>query len=825
MEPLLRDLRHTLRLLIVDRGFAAAALVTIAIGVGGTTAMFSVVYGVLLRPLPYPEPDRLVRVWEEHPGASARTGFRAVLSRPTWHAWSQASDTIEELGSFLVGSGAVQRDGGAQRMRAGSVTPSLFRVLRTSPAQGRLFAEADASVGAAPVVLLSDATWRDQFASNPSAIGAFLRIDGEDRRIVGVLPRDFTLPETGGDPTPVALYTPLRVPEIDPAARAVGIHLAIARLKPGVSIARAEAEGTARARHVDRPMADLVFGKGRPVEVRVRTLVDQITIDVRPVLLMLAGGIALVLLIACANLANLFLSRGRDRMRELAVRAALGAARGRLLRQLLTESLAIALAGGLLGAALGSALTAAVPAFAPASFPRVDQIRLDGWFLLIATLSAAFVGVASGLVPALSGSRVDLISVMNAAGGRTAGDPGRPMRRVLLVCQASLAIVLLVGAALLARSFVALLHVDAGYRSEGVVTADLHLPGEPDRGRRLGEAASAILARLRAAPGVQVAGAGSLTPFGAVLNVSGFALPGVVNADGQPVTARAFHTIITPGYAEALGMRLTAGRFLHDADLGAPTIAMLVNERFGRTWLDDGRPIVGRRFVGMFPRMLGRTDAVVEIVGVVQDVLPANLDAAPEPQIYLPFGVGFQLQDATIVARGADGTDAVATLPPLLRSIVRQQAPTATLDRVGALASRVSASVAQPRFIMSTLGAFAIMALGLAAAGLYASLSYDVARRRREIGVRAALGATRRDLVSMVVREGVMVTLAGLAAGLGAAALAARAMSTLLFGIAPFDLASFSIAPIILFIVAIAACLIPARRAASVDPIETLRAE
>lgn len=823
---LLRDLRHTLRLLTVDRGFAAAALLTIAIGVGGTTAMFSVVYGVLFRPLPYPVPERLVRVWEEHPGAGARTGFRAVLSRPTWHAWSAASDTLEELGSFSVGDRTVTRDGAVERARVAGVTPSLLRVLRVPAALGRVFADADADEGAAPVVVLSDAAWREQFGASRSALGAAVRIDDEDRRIVGVLPPGFTLPDSaGGDPTPAAFYTPLRVPAVDAAARVIGIHLAVARLKPGATLARAEAEGTARARHVDRPMADLVFGRGRPVEVRVRTIVDQATRDVRPVLLMLAGGIALVLFIACANLANLFLARGRDRARELAVRAALGAPRGRLLRQLLTESLAIAIAGGLLGAALGAALTAAVPALAPASFPRVDQIRLDGWFLLIAAASAAFVGAVSGLLPAIHGSRADLVSTMNAGGSRMAADPGRPVRRALLALQASLAIVLLVGAALLARSLLALVQVDAGYQPGRVVTADLHLPGEPDRGRRLGEAAAAVLARLRAAPGVQAAGAGSLTPFGAVLNVSGFMLPGVVSVEGEPITARAFHTIITPGYAEALGMRLKAGRFLQEADLGAPMIAMLVNERFARTYLDDGRPIVGRRFAGMFPRMLGRADAAVEIIGIVQDVLPANLDAAPEPQIYLPFRAGFELQDATIVVRGVEGSDALAALPPLLKTVVRQHAPAATLDRLGPLASRVAASVAQPRFITLALGAFAVMALGLAAAGLYASLSYDVARRRREIGVRAALGATRRDLVSMVVREGVTVTMAGLIAGAGAAALAARAMRTLLFGIAPFDLASFSIAPLVLLIVALAACLIPARRAASVDPIETLRAE
>jgi putative ABC transport system permease protein len=829
MEQLLRDLRHAARLLTVDRGFAVAALVTTALGIGGATAMFSVVYGVLLRPLPYPEPQRLVRVWEQHPGAEPRLGFRALLSRPTWHAWARASNAIEELGTFDARTFLLTRGPGSQRVRGANVTPSLLRLLRATPAAGRLLTDADAEIGAAPVVVLTDAGWREQFDRAASAIGAVMRIDAIERRIVGIVPPGFELPEdsrTDGRP-PVLFYAPFRIPDVDPAATAVATHRALARLRPGVSIAQAEAEGTARARDVDRPMADLTFGKGRPVEVRVRAIVDQMTSDVRPVLLMLAGGVGLVLLIACANLANLFLARGSGRRRELAVRGALGASRGRLVRQLFTESLAMALAGGLFGIALGWALTAAVPALAPATLPRIDQIRVDAWFLAIAVSAMAFVGTLSGLAPALRGSRVDLVATMNAGSARTDGDSGRVFRRTLLAVQTALAVVLLVGGALLARSFIALVSVDAGYQPARVLTANLHLPDGDDRGRRLGEVTSDMLTRLRRMPGVEAAGAGSMAPFGDILSVVGFALPGRVTDDGRPMVARALHTVITPGYAEALGMRLTRGRLLRDEDLRGPLIAMLVNERFVRTYLRDGQPVVGRRFTGLFARLLKRSDAIVDIVGVVQDVLPDRFDGAPEPQIYLPAGAGFALSSAKIVVKvDADARDLNdPALSQTLRALARQAAPDATIDGIGPLSARVWASAAEPRFALSILAVFAMLAVTLAAAGLYAALSYDVARRRRELGVRAALGATRGNLVAMIVGEGLKVTTIGLLAGSVVAMLGAQSMRAVLFRVAPLDLVSFSAAPVLLLVVALSACLIPARRGARLDPAEILRAD
>jgi len=815
MDSIAQDVKRTLRLLVSAPGYCAALLLSIALGVGGTAAVFSVVYGVLLRPLPYPEADRLVRIWEVHPGANAPLK-NDLLSRPTYRAWSRHSSTLEDLASYSVGDAIVSLPGGAQKMRRARVTHSLFRLLRASPSRGRFFVAADSTHGASQVVVIADHVWRDLFHADASVIGKTLIIDDTAHEVIGVAPPRFRLPETDA-----AIYAPVAVPPVDPPGQPIAILPALARLKATATPAQAEAEGTSHARSVDRPFADLVFGSGQPVQVRVQPLVARMTQAVRPALLVLAAAVTLLLIVASANVANLLLARHSHRAREFAVRAALGARPRRLLRQLVTESLVISMTGGALGAFVGWALVAAMPLLAPADFPRVDQIRVDAWFLSAAAVAAVLAGLLAGAVPAVRGSRVDLVEAMHAGGARSVGGAGGRVRHALVVIEAALAVVLLIGAALLGRSLLALLHVDAGYQSAGVVTADIEVPRGADRAQRTTRLMTSLVDRLRAVPGVRAAGAGTMAPFGSVLNISGFNLPGQ-RADGRPIVARAFHTIITPGYAEALGMRLKEGRYFTAADSSSTVIAMLVNDTFAQTYLADGRPAIGRRFTGMFPKMLRRNDAVVTIVGVVDDVLPDRLDGRPQPQIYVPFGAGFDTGGATLVVR----TDEHSTLTaPLLRSIVQQLDRGAIVDRVGPLADKVLESAAQPRFATFVLGAFAALALALAATGLYGVVSYNVARRTREFGVRGALGATRGDLVVLVLRQGLAMTTIGLAAGVGLAALSVRGMRTVLFGVQPLDGVAFVAAPMLLLAVASAACLIPARRAARIQPYEALRAD
>ena len=824
METLVRDVRQAFRVLSANRGFAAAAAITIALAVGGTSAIFSVIDGVLLRPLPYPEPDRVVRMWEVHPGAQPGISGN-LLSHPTYLSWSRSSASLREIAAFRGTDYTVTVPGGAQRLRGTRVTPSLFRVLRVAPHIGRFFTEADAEEGATPVVVLGHNVWRDSFGSDPDVINKSLTIDDVHHRIVGIAPPGFAFPEKRvglrDDRREVTLYTPYAVRAPGADAKVIDILNAVARLEPGATFAQAEAEGTTHARTVARPLAELVFGKGRPVEVRVRSLVDQMTLPVQPALQALAAGVALVLVIACANVANLFLSRGSDRRRELAVRAALGAGRRRLMQQLLTESFVVAVIGGALGIFLGWALTAAVPALAPADFPRLDEIQVNVRVLSVAALVTVLVGVVSGTAPALRGARVNLAAAMQADGARSVGTADRSMRRGLLVVEAALAVVLLVGAVLLGRSFVRLMQVDAGYDPANVLTADLRMPAGAGSPQRTWQLANATLERVRAMPGVRAAGAGDMAPFGSVLSRVGFALPGMTTGDGRPVVATALRAVITTGYAEALGMRLTEGRFLRAEDATAALRPMLVNRTFAKTYFTDGQPVTGRRFTGLFPKWLGN-EAVIEIVGVVDDMLPDSLEARPQPQIFVAQGPATVTGNATFVVK-TEGEALFAM--SRLKEIVQQQEPAATLNRTDPLAAKISASVADRRLATSVLVAFAALALALATTGLYGVVSYNVAQRRREIGVRAALGATRTDLMRMVLRDGLVPAGAGIALGLFVSLFATRALTSMLFGVAPLDRVAFTASALLLLVVAGAACVVPARRAAAIDPALALRAD
>ena len=752
MGPLVQDIRLAFRVLLANRGFAAATLLTVALCVGGTTAVFSVVYGVLLRPLPYDESERLVRLWEVHPGATAP--FReAVLSVPTYRAWSTSSESLDAIGSYYTDEFDVTGAGAARRVRGVQVTPSLFRVLRAMPAVGRLFNEADAERGAAPVVVLAYTTCQERFGGDPNVIDRRLTIDGVDHLIVGVVPSGFSFPRplVGAEgQSAVRLYTPFTVPEVDPEAKVIGVVQAIARLADAATAVQAEVEGTAYARGVGRPFADVVFGDGAPVEVRVRSMVEQMTANVRPALLLLVVGAGLVLAIACANVTNLLLSRVSTRAREFATRAALGAGRRRVLQQIVTESVVFSLVGGVLGVFVGWVFTTAVRSLAPEDFPRLQDIRVDMWFLAAGAVVAVFVGSIVGVLPALRQTGVDLVSAIQVGGMRSMGNAGRRLRETLVVVEVALAIVLLVGGAHVARSFVTLLSVDAGFDAANVLVADIHVP-EGSHQTRGEELAVATLERLREVPRVVAAGAGNMTPHGSLLYSSGFRLPGMTTRDGAPLVATALHSVITPGFAEALNMRLVAGRFLTIEDTTSPIIAMLVNEAFVNAYFNDGRPAVGRVFSGMFAGMLERDDAVVEVVGVVQDVLLRSLDQAPQSQIYVPYGVGFDIRYATLVLK-TDGEP--ATSAPVVTSITQQLDPVATLGQMGPLTDKVSTAVAGPRFTAFVIGAFAALALSLATAGLYGVLSFGVTQRRREIGVRAALGATPRDLVVMVLKHG-----------------------------------------------------------------------
>lgn len=812
MTTLIQDLRHALRLMVRAPGFTLAALVTLALAIGVNTAVFSVVYGVLLRPLPYADQDRIVILSEEHPGGHAIIRDPR-LSNLTFAAWRDHARTIEGLSGYSTQTFTIVNGNETERVNGGSLSPAAFGTLGVSPAIGRFFRPEEALEGNNAVVVLSDRLWRSKFNGDPNVAGRTVQINGRTHEVIGVAPASFYFPDRDAQ-----LWTPYVLPPTTDGS--MRIMPALARLTPGSSVEQAAAEGTAAARTVKRPMAaEMLFGKGRPVAVHVNRIADSFTRRVRPALLVLMAAVGLVLLVACANVANLLLARGTARARELAVRAALGAGAGRLARQMLTESAAIGLIGGALGVLIAWGLTKAVPAWAPEGFPRLDDVRLDVRVLGFGLLLSLLAGAVAGLLPAVRASRAELSPTLRTGDNRSVGS-GERVRGVLLAFEAALSVVLLIGAALLVRSFVTLANVDPGYDTRNVLTARIYLTGTASTPERRAQLVDSLMGRLRSTPVIVAAGAGNMAPLGESSFVSGFSF-GHTDA-GQEIVARALQYVITSGYAEALNLRVKEGRAIARADESSPIEAMLVNEAFVRAYITDGRSAVGRQYQGL----LGKPEMTTEIVGVVGDVLKDGLDTKAQPEIYLALNKldteHAITREINLVIRTSGDPDAFA---PSLRSIVREIEPTAALGRVGTLASQVANSISEPRFSTAVLAAFAVLALGIAVTGLYGVLSYNVSQRRKEIGIRAALGATRADLIGLVVRQGLTVTLLGLGAGVLIAAIAARRLEPLLFGITPLDLPSFLVMPSILVIVATLACVIPARRAAATDPAATLRPE
>ncbi|HXW08762.1 MAG TPA: ABC transporter permease [Vicinamibacterales bacterium] len=810
----MQDLHYAWVSLRRSPGLAITVLLTFALGVGTTTAVFSVVHGILLRPLTYPDPGQLVRVWEEHPGGSTLAGQR-WLSNRTFAAWSTNPATIEGAGAFASRELTVAfEDGEPLRAPGAPVSPVVFRLLRATPSLGRFFEDAEARPGANRVVVLSDRLWRDRFAAAPDVLGRTFAIDGEAHTIVGVARASLEFPDRR-----VLFWIPNVIPDVAAEPARTAVFSAIARLRPGVTPAQAEAEGTAAARSMPRPQStDLMFGKGGPVVVHVRPLAADMTTTVRPALLVVTAAVVLLLLIGCANIANLLLSRGIARERELAIRVAIGASRARLVRQLLTESAALSLAGGAIGLVLAALLVRTLPAFAPARLPRLEDVRVDWIVMGFSVASSLIAGLAAGVAPALRASRPEVYQAVRGGGAGTGGAAGGPqarhLRSALLVIEAGLAVLLVVGAGLLARSFTRLVAVDAGYTADRVLTARVQLPRQapPEQTAQFIESA---LDRLRRLPGVAAAGAGSMMPMNSMTAITTFTLPAPV-AGTKPSTVRAVTYTITPGYAEALSLRLHEGRFFAPDDRRAGVRPVLVNREFVQRHI-NGRA-VGRRLGPLYDSDKPRD---TEIVGIVGNVLKDGNDRAAEPEIYFVQAhanrgiVGF----VNLVVRT---TGDPAALADDVRALVREADGRVVVERIEPLASLVRASVEQPRFGVTVVTTFAALALVLAAIGLYGVMSYNVSQRRKELGIRSALGASRAALARLVLREALSLSVAGVALGLVSAALLTRLIQSLLFGVSSLDPLTYATAPAILLAVALSAGLIPASRAARTDPARVL---
>ena len=849
MDTLLQDVRSAVRRLAGQRGFTVAALLTLALGIGANTAMFGIVYGLLLRPLPYPDADRLVRVGESFGGRAALT-----LSNRSMPLLEDA-ESFEGLAVYRESSVEWAGPNGVVTLRGAAVSPGMFPLLRAAPRLGRLFEEDEAREGADRVVLLSHGAWTNRFASDPDIVGTPLELDGDPYTVVGVLAEGFYFPNPDGE-----FWTPLVVPPFAPPAAAVAgqprmvIMIAfsgLGRLAPGVSPEQAATEVRTRLQAGSTSFG-LPAGAARAAagalgrrEARVVPLLEEMVGAYRPALTALTAATALVLLIACINVAGLLLARGVARRRGLAVCAALGAGRGRIVRQLLTESVVLGAGGGVLGLAAAAVVLRAVPALVPGDIARLDQVGIDGLSVAFTVGLSIAAGLLFGAAPAFQWSRIDLVRTLNEGSAQAPGGfrllRSNRARAALAVAQVALALVLLVGAGLLLRSFVGLVTIDRGYDPANVIAARVRNPDtalRPDTrpesipellaaGRRFQESLVEETARLEDLSEVTAVGLSSRLPLasspgGTTTTVMPAGAPEPSDPGDLP---RARLNIVSPGYFDAMRLRLVSGRAFTRLDGAAGSPVLVINETLARE-VFGGEPAVGQRVLAAF----GDSDDPAEVIGVVADVRYEGLAAAASPgEAYVPLQQvdrlrsmgGFSFGSMLVVRTEGDPLAVI----PFLREAVAAANPNASVDEVMTMDARLSAAVEQPRFYAVFVGFFAALALFLATFGIYALLSYTVSQRRREIGVRMALGARPGDVVALVVRQGAGLVAAGAVLGLFGAAASSRLLESFLFGVGADDPLTFVAAPVALVAVALVACWLPGRRAARIHPMDALRVD
>ena len=805
LEEMWQDLRYGARKLLKSPGFSLVAVMTLALGIGANTAIFSVVNAVLLRPLPFERPEELVRVF----GTNAR---RSSFSRP--HSYLNFNDmraqnqTFEALAAYGGATSALSGSDAPEQITGVISSGDIFRVLGTRPLMGRLLEPGDERPGGSNVVVISHGLWQRRFGGDPQIVGRAIKLDGREREVVGVTPSDFSFEFVTGA---ADFWMPIDPAEGPYKSRGSIFLEAIGRLKPGVSVAQAGADMGVVASRLEQQYQDSNAGIG----VRLAAAQEDLVGDLRPTLLVLLGAVGFVLLIACANVANLLLARAAGRHREIAVRSALGAWRGRIVRQLMTESLLLALAGGLLGLLFALWGVKILSAFVPENVPRFGETSVDLRVLGFTLAASVLTGFLFGIAPALQSSKFDLNEALKDGGrGGTDGRGRRRVRSLLVVSEVALSLVLLVGAGLLMKSFFKLRNTDPGFDPSNTLTASLSLASvRYDTDEKIADFYRLLVERVRAMPGVESVGA--VTPLPLSENNYSFSFsvvgqPPLPPGQGQSASAR----FVTPDYFRAQGVPLREGRVFTDADkAGAPGV-IVVNEAFARRYLPGVRPL-GQRL------RLGLNNIEGEVVGVVGDIRGARLATPAAPEYYVPEAT-VAFTDMTLVVRAAGDP---ASLTPALREAVTEMDKDQPLYDVRTMDALVARSVARQRFSMTLIGVFAVLAMLLAAVGIFSVMSFLVSQRTHEIGIRMALGARQRDILSMVVRQGVVLTLIGVCVGLAGAFALTRLMSGLLYEVSATDPVVYGGITALLAAVALLACYVPARRATKVDPLIALRYE
>jgi predicted permease len=801
METFIHDLRYAVRTLLKKPGFAAIVVLALGIGIGANTAIFSVVNGVLLRPLPYPEPDRIVMVWMNNTRMKVDQDIHSYANYVDYRDQNQSFEQIAAYSGVslnLIGSGDPERVIGAMS------TSNLFSVLGVQPMMGRVYTVEEEEPGRDQVVVLGYGLWKRRFGGDPDIVGQTISLSDVKREVIGVMPASFRFPHKDAE-----LWAPLAVDPNRRSNRGGFSYYAIGRLKPDVSLEQARADMSSIADQLQQQYPNIMEGYG----VNLVPLHEQVVGKTRLALLVLLGAVVFVLFIACANVANLLLARSAVREREIAIRMALGAGRRRLIRQLLTESSLLALLGGAAGLLIANWGLKALIALSPEDTPRLDQITIDRRVLLFTLAVSLLTGLLFGLAPALQASKPDLNESLKEGGrSSTGGVQGRRIRSALVIFEVALSLVLLIGAGLMVKSFMSL-----GFKPDRLFTMNLQLSRSRYQGR-LGQAFyRQLIERTEALPGVESAGAITGMFIDALPNSGNFTV------EGRPPVPAAEEVeapvdFVTPGYFRTMGIPLLQGRDVEERDDPDSAPVVVINNTFAqRFW--PGEDPLGKRF------KFGGPDSPapwLSIVGVVADMRRTGYDAEVRCEAFLPYSqrsfIGFMI---LVVRARADPRSII----PAVRDAVWAIDPNQPISHIKTMDQTLDEMISQRRLNMVLFGIFAATAMMLAAVGVYGVISYSVTQREHEMGIRMALGARGADVIQLVLFQGLRLTLAGVGLGLIGALLLTRVMSSLLYLVSATDTWTFAIIPMLLAGVALAASFIPARRATKVDPMVALRYE
>ncbi len=816
MSTLLQDLRYSLRSLMRNPGFTAVALLTLAVGIGATSAIWSVVYHVMLRPLPFPEAERLVLVTTK----IESLGFdKFWVSGPEWVDYERDSTSWAALGAYTTGAVNLTSGDRPLRVDAAQVSHELFEALARPALLGRTFEAAEDAPGGEPVVVLSYDLWQRAFAGNPDILSQNVQIDGNPVTIIGVMPENFQIRNERFD-----VYQPLALDRSNPGPRHAHGYYLIGRLADGVSLEQMHAElDTLLARWAENGEQHQLDASNHPF--RFDTLHEDVVGDVGSKLWLLLGAVLGVLLIACANVANLQLVRAQSRRKEIAMRSAIGAVRARLIRQFLTEGAVLGLLGGVLGLVLAGIGLRTLLAIHPDGLPRSGEVGLDATVLGVTLLLGLGTGLLFGLAPALH-LRRNLSGALKEGGGRGGSSSRHVLQRSLVVVEIALAVVLVISSGLLLRSFWNLMDVDAGFDPAPLSSFQLPLPDHlyPGPAEAI-DFFSRLQTRLETLPGVEgVAVLFGLPPQrdaeGNTTQFEGLDLSG----EDTPPGSIDYWQYASPGALETLGIPLVEGRYLEPGDDAEAPQVVVVNESLARTFYGDESPLGRNLRINLGDAFPWRT-----IVGVVKDMKQAGLDQAPGTEVFIPYPQAAQSvppvfvpKEMHVLLRSSLPASSLATQ---VRTTLRDLDPALPVQRLRPLTETFRGTLAEPRFLTFLFGLFAVLALILAAVGTYGVLSIQVAERRRELGIRMALGALNGDILKLVLGQGMKLAGMGLVLGIAAAAFLHKLMASMVFGVETLDLVTFVAVPLLLAGVALAACYLPARRATSVSPVEVLRQE